>query len=162
LIVLHAAVSAQRAIDEPDAPQSRDQLRIALDGLGQALAAIAERQPVADDRTPKEILNWLAATTEVPQTRLADLLGVSLRKLQRWLSAGDTAQPEGEELRRVRAIARIVNQLRFALTPGGTIDWFSWPRDDLQGKTPADLLHDPERLPDLVAIAGSMRAMYAG
>jgi hypothetical protein len=162
LIVLHSAISAQRAIDDPDSSEARDQLRLALDSLGQALAAIAEREAVADDRSPKDLLNWLAATTEVPQNRIAALLGVSLRRLQRWLSANESSQPEGEELRRVRALARIVNQLRFVLTPAGTVDWFDWPRGDLEGQTPGQLLRDPARLPDLVAIAGSMRASYAG
>ena len=86
MIVLRSAVSAQRALEDPDSPAARDQLRVALESIRQSLAAIAEREPVSDERTPKEIVQWLAAHTEVPQARLADLLGVSARQLQRWLS----------------------------------------------------------------------------
>jgi uncharacterized protein (DUF2384 family) len=161
VIVLHSAVSAQRAIDEPTSPAARDQLRIALESLRQSLAAIAEREPVSDERSPKELVHWLAARTEVPQAKLADLLGVSARQLQRWLSPTEKAQPEGEEARKVRMVARIVNQLRFALTPAGTIDWFGWPRSDLGNRRPADLLDDPAHEPTLLMIASAMRSALA-
>src|ERR671918_542549 len=66
-----------------------------------------------------------------------------LRKFQRWASPREQAQPEGEDARRVRAVARIINQLRFSLTPVGAVEWFSWPRDDLDGRRPLDLLDEP-------------------
>src|SRR5581483_7728912 len=132
VIVLHSAVSAQRAVEDPDSPRARDQLRIALESIRQSLAAIAEREPVSDERTPKEIVRWLAGRTEVSQERLAGLIGVSSRQLQRWLSDAETAAPDGEEARRVRLLARVVNQLRFVLTPAGSVAWFDWPRRDLE------------------------------
>jgi hypothetical protein len=61
----------------------------------------------------------------------------------------------------VRLIARVVNQLRFVLTPAGSIDWFSWSRDDLDGQAPRGLLADPRQEPTLTAIAGSMRSTFA-
>jgi uncharacterized protein (DUF2384 family) len=161
VIVLHSALSAQRAIEEPASPAARDQLRIALESLRQSLAAIAEREPVSDERSPKELVHWLAARTEVPQTKLAELLGVSARQLQRWLSATEKAQPEGEEARKVRVVARVVNQLRFALTPAGTIDWFGWPRSDLDRRRPVDLLGDPAEEPTLLTLASAMRSTLA-
>jgi hypothetical protein len=159
--LLHSTLSAQRAVGRPDDTAARDQLRIALESIRQSLAAIAERQPVSDERTPKEVVQWLAERTEVPQARLADLLGVSARQLQRWISAGETAQPEGDDARKVRLVARIVNQLRFVLTPAGTVEWFSWPRSDLDDGRPLDLLGDPAAEPQLTALAGAMRGMSA-
>src|SRR6266849_1044162 len=50
VIVLHSAVSAQRALEDPDSPAARDQLRVALESIRQSLAAIAEREPVSDER----------------------------------------------------------------------------------------------------------------
>jgi len=161
VIVLHSAVSAQRAVEDPDLPAARDQLRIALEAIRQSLAAIAEREPVSDERTPKQIVQWLAMRTEVSQSTLADLLGVSARQLQRWLSEAEAAQPEGEDARKVRVIARVVNQLRFVLTPAATIDWFSWPRSDLDQRRPLDLLDDPAQEPTLATIAGAMRSQLA-
>jgi hypothetical protein len=161
VIVLRSAVSAQRALEQPDSPAARDQLRVALESIRQSLAAIAEREPVSGERTPKEIVQWLAARTEVPQTRLAELLGVSARQLQRWLSTAQSSQPEGDDARRVRLVARIVNQLRFALTPAGTVEWFGWVRSDLGSRTPAELLDDPIEEPRLLMVAGAMRSTLA-
>jgi uncharacterized protein (DUF2384 family) len=158
VIVLHSAVSAQRALEECEAPAARDQLRIALESIRQSLAAIAEREPVSDERRPKQVVQWLAETTEVPQARLAELLGVSARQLQRWLSQVETAQPEGDDARRVRLVARIVNQLRFILTPAATLEWFTWPRSDLDSQRPLDLLDDPVQEPTLMMAASAMRS----
>jgi uncharacterized protein (DUF2384 family) len=160
LLIHRAVIQAEEAVRRSDEPEARDRLRIALEGLRQGFAAIAESEPIADERSPKDVVRWLAATAEVPQNRLAALLGVSLRQFQRWLSS-EGSQPEGDDARRVRAVARIVNQLRFALTPAGAIDWFGWPRDDLGGRKPADLLEQPQRFAELAAIAGSMRSTYA-
>src|SRR5437870_5625111 len=63
VIVLRSAVSAQLAIEAPESPAARDQLRVALESIRQSLAAIAEREPVSAERTPKEIVQWLAART---------------------------------------------------------------------------------------------------
>jgi DNA-binding transcriptional regulator YiaG len=161
VIVLRSAVSAQLALQEPDSPAARDQLRIALESIRQSLAAIAEREPVSGERTPKEIVQWLAARTEVSQSRLAELLGVSARQLQRWLSPAQTAQPEGDDARKVRLVARIVNQLRFALTPAGTVEWFGWKRSDLDSRRPSELLDDPIEEPRLLMVAGAMRSTLA-
>ena len=98
------------------------------------------------------------ATVEVPQRDLAALLGVDLRRFQRWISARERTQPEGEEARRIRALARLVGQLRHAFTPAGVVAWFDWPRPELGGATPRELLGDPVRLPDLLLAAGSTRS----
>jgi hypothetical protein len=36
--------------------------------------------------------------------------------------------------------------------------WFDWPRPELGGATPRELLGDPVRLPDLLLAAGSTRS----
>lgn len=162
VVVLRSAVSVQRALEDADAPAARDRMRIALDSIRQSLAAIAEREPMADERDPKEIVQWLAAHTEVSQARLARLIGVSARQLQRWLSPLEASRPEGSDARTVRVIARVVAQLRFALTPAGTIEWFDWRRSDLDGRRPRDLLDDPAGEPALWAAAAAMRSQLAG
>jgi hypothetical protein len=154
LLVHRAVLDAQAAVDE----EARDALRIALERLSHALAALGEAEEVGDARTPKELARWLAGAVEVPQRDLADLLGVDLRRFQRWISPRERTQPEGEEARRLRALARIVGQLRHAFTPAGVLAWFDWPRPELGGATPRELLADPVRLPDLVLAAGSMRS----
>ena len=124
LLVHRAVLDAQAAVEE----EARDALRIALERLSHALAALGEAEEVGDARTPKELARWLVAAVEVPQRDLADLLGVDLRRFQRWISARERTRPEGEEARRLRALARIVGQLRHAFTPAGVVAWFDWPR----------------------------------
>jgi hypothetical protein len=154
LLVHRAVLDAQAAVEA----EQRDALRIALERLSHALAALGEAEEVGDARSPKELARWLAATVEVPQRDLADLLGVDLRRFQRWISARERTRPEGEEARRLRALARLVGQLRHSFTSAGVVAWFDWPRADLGGATPRELLADPVRLPDLLLAAGSTRS----
>jgi hypothetical protein len=154
LLVHRAVLDAQAAVEE----ESRDALRIALERLSHALAALGEAEEVGEARTPKELARWLAASLEVPQRDLAELLGVDLRRFQRWISARERTRPEGEEARRLRALARVVGQLRHSFTAAGVIAWFDWPRPDLGGATPRELLGDAVRLPDLMLAAGSTRS----
>jgi hypothetical protein len=160
-LVLRATLSAQIALMEPASPDSRHRLRLALDSLAQAFSSIAEEQPVSDDRSGKELVAWLVTATEAPQAQIAGLIGVSPRQFQRWLSPAESASPEGNDLRRVRAIARIVNQLRFSLTPAGVVDWFSWRSPELGRKRPIDLLDKPAQLPRLIGLASDLRATTA-
>ena len=154
LLVHRAVLDAQAAVDAAD----RDGLRIALERLGHALAALGEAEEVGDARTPKELARWLVAAVDVPQRDLAALLGIDLRRLQRWISARERTQPEGEDARRLRAVARLVGQLRHAFTSAGVVAWFDWPRRELGGATPRERLDDPLALPDLLLAAGSFRS----
>jgi hypothetical protein len=154
LLVHRAVLDARAAVDGGE----RDALRIALERLGHALAALGEAEEVGDARTPKELARWLAAAVEVPQRDLADLLGVDLRRFQRWISPRERTQPEGDDARRLRALTRLVGQLRHAFTPAGVLAWFDWPQRELGGATPRQLLGDPVRLPDLLLAAGSTRS----
>jgi hypothetical protein len=154
LLVHRAVLDARAAVED----EARDALRIALERLSHALAALGEAEEVGDARTPKELARWLVGAVEVPQRDLADLLGVDLRRFQRWISARERTQPDGEEARRLRAVARLVGQLRHAFTPAGVLAWFDWPRRELGGATPRELLGDPVRLPDLLLVAGSTRS----
>jgi hypothetical protein len=154
LLVHRAVLDARAAVEE----EGRDALRIALERLSHALAALGEAEEVGDTRTPKELAQWLVAAVEVPQRDLAALLGVDLRRFQRWISPRERTQPDGEEARRLRAVARLAAQLRHAFTPAGVLAWFDWPRPELGGATPRALLADPLRLPELLLAAGSVRS----
>jgi hypothetical protein len=154
LLVHRAVLDAAAAADSGE----RDALRLALERLAHALAALGEAEEAGEGRSPKELARWLVAAVDAPQRDLAGLLGVDLRRLQRWLSARERTQPEGEEARRLRAVARLVGQLRHSFTGAGVLAWFEWPRPDLGGSSPRDLLADPMRLPDLMLAAGSTRS----
>lgn len=161
IAVQGAALRAQSALRETD-PDRRRHLRLALEQMRFLFARIADRQPVGEDQSSREIARWLEEKlASVPQQRKADLLGVGLRTYQRWVSERESAAPSGDDDRRLRVVARIVNQLRHSLTGPGVIEWFEYPRSDLGDTAPAALLDDPGRLEELLAAAAASRGNVA-
>jgi hypothetical protein len=77
------------------------------------------------------------------------------------VSERERAAPTGDDDRRLRVVARLVNQLRHSLTGPGVVDWFEHPRSDLGGARPVDLLDDPDRLEALLAAAAASRGNVA-
>jgi hypothetical protein len=156
-----AALRAQSALREDD-PRRRRQLRLALEQMRFLFARIAEREPIGEDRPAGEVARWLEQTLpSVSQSRKATLLGVSPRTYQRWVSEREATLPSGADERRLRVVARIVNQLRHSLTGPGVIEWFDYPRADLGGVSPATILDDPEQLEPLLAAAAASRGNVA-
>ena len=158
LLVHRALLEAQDASAVRNDPDARDRLRLALEALASALYSIAESEPTAESRSGKEIVRWLVDTIDVPQKDIASLLGIDLRKLQRWLSDATANRPEGDDARRVRTVAKIANQLRHGLTAPGVIAWFEWPSPELGGATPESLLAEPDQTPALLRAASNIRA----
>jgi hypothetical protein len=156
-----AALRAQSALREKD-PDRRHQLRLALEQMRFLFARIADREPIGEDRASHDIALWLdSMLVAVIQPRKAELLHVSPRTYQRWISDREPVQPSGDDDRRLRIVARIVNQLRHSLTGPGVVEWFEYPRADLQGATPSDVLDDPEKLQLLIAAAAASRGNIA-
>jgi hypothetical protein len=153
------ALRAQSALREDDPKRCR-QLRLALEQMRFLFARIAEREPIGEDRPANDVARWLETTLPaVSQQRKARLLHVSLRTYQRWVAG--TTKPSGDEERRLRVVARIVNQLRHSLTGPGVVEWFERSRADLDGVSPAGALEDPDRLELLLAAAAASRGNVA-
>jgi hypothetical protein len=154
-----AALRAQAALRQ-DEPKRRREVRLALEQLRFLFARIAERAPIGEDQPATDVARWLETTLpSVSQQRKAQLLRVSLRTYQRWVSA--TTTPSGDEERRLRVVARLVNQLRHSLTGPGVVEWFERPRPDLDGASPAEAVDDPDRLEPLLAAAAASRGNVA-
>ena len=159
--VQSAALRAQAALRSAD-PERRRQLRLALEQMRFLFARIADREPVGEDVPAGEVAHWLDRTLgSVSQPRKAALLGVSSRTYQRWISERDGAHPSAGDERRLRVVARLVNQLRHSLTGPGVIDWFEHPRADLDGRAPAAVLDDRVELQRLLAAAAASRGNLA-
>lgn len=156
-----ALIRALLLLDSGNAAIARKEMRTRLEQMRQVFRDIAEGGPLYEERSAKQIARWLAHCLETSQASLADLLGVSTRTLQRWISETDTAQPEGEDARRVRVVARIVNHLRHSLTGPGVVRWFDLPHPLLNGRRPIDLLDDPGAVEQLSALAASVRSHSA-
>jgi hypothetical protein len=156
-----AAIRAQSALRQDD-PDRRRQLRLALEQLRFLFARIADREPIGEDRAARDVALWLDATlASVSQPQKAELLDVSPRTYQRWVSKQALVHPSGKDERRLRIVARIVNQLRHSLTAPGVVDWFAHPRADLGGETPSGVLDDPDKLERLITAAAASRGNIA-
>jgi len=156
-----AALRAQACLREDD-PQRRRQLRLTLDQMRFLFARIAEREPIGEDQPAVEVARWLELTLpSVSQQQKADLLRVGARTYQRWISDRETTTPTGADERRLRIVARLVNQLRHSLTGPGVIEWFGHPRADLGGASPGEIVDDAERLEPLLAAAAASRGNVA-
>ncbi len=156
-----AVIAALRAFDSPDPGHARREVRIRLEQLRQVYRDLADARPIYEDRPAKALAQWLADTLDVPQSQLAELLGVSSRTFQRWVSESDAIEPRGDEARRVQVVANVVSHLRHALTGKGAIDWFQQEHPMAAGRRPVELLDDPTALPELTRLAASTRSQLA-
>lgn len=155
-----AALGAERALHE-DEPNRRRVLRLRLEQMRHVFRDLAGELEVSDQRSGKELARWLTETVDLPQQRLADLLGVEKRTFQRWISEKEPSSPAADDESRLRIVARLVNQLRHSLTPVGVIGWFERPRSELAGQAPRDLLSEPDALPRIQALAAGLRSSTA-
>ena len=162
LDVQRTAMRALRSLsDQEDPLLERRAVRLALEQLRFLFARIAEDAPTSEDRPAKDIARWLATQLGVPQRTLADLVGVHERTFQRWASESEPSEPSGDDARRLRTVAQLAAQLRFALTGPGVVTWFGRPQDELGGRTPADLLDEPAALLELRRAARAARGSHA-
>jgi uncharacterized protein (DUF2384 family) len=154
-----AAFRAEKALRHDDAAQRRRDVRVALEQFRHALRDITENQPYADDAPVRDVLARTAEVLAAPQKTLAELLGVSVRQLQRWL-AHEGTEPAADDAARIRAIGQVVNQLRHSFTGPGVVAWF-YREHPVLGRRPIELLDDPLCYPQLIGAATAARAMTA-
>jgi uncharacterized protein (DUF2384 family) len=156
-----ATIAARNALDSSDLAQERRRLRIALEQMRHALRDLAENQPVADERSAKEIARWMLDILGVSASRIAGVIGVGPRTFERWASETDATAPQDAAEARLRVAARLVNHLRHTLTGSGAVTWLERPRAELDGRSPAEALDDPEALARLTALASGLRSSGA-
>jgi hypothetical protein len=154
-----AAFRAEKALRHDNAADRRRDVRVALEQLRHALRDITEAQPYNDHAPVRDVLAHTADTLAAGQKTLADLLGVSVRQVQRWL-ADDGPEPAADDAARIRVIGQLVDQLRHALTGPGTVAWF-YRTHPVLGRRPIELLDDPLAYPRLRGAAQAVRAQTA-
>lgn len=152
-----AAFRAEKALRHDNAAKQRRDVRIALEQFRHALRDITENQPYGADTPVRDVLTRTADALAAPQKSLAELLGVSVRQLQRWLAA-DGPEPAADDAARIRVVGQVVNQLRHTFTGPGVIAWF-YREHPVLGRRPVDLLDDPLAYPRLLDAATAARAM---
>lgn len=147
-----AALLALQADRETDRVAA---VEVAIEALRDVLHDIAESAPVGDDRPGDELGLWLKEATGGSTAELAELLGVSKRTFERWLVR--SSEPRGDDAMRLRLAARIVNQLRHAMTGRGVLRWFGVAMPELGGRAPRELLAEPQAAATLTGIASQAR-----
>jgi uncharacterized protein (DUF2384 family) len=154
-----AAYGAEKALRHDNQDERRRDVRIALEQFRQALRDIVENRRYNDDVPIRDVLFRTAEVLAAPQKTLAELLGVSVRQLQRWL-AHDGSEPAADDAARIRAVGQVVNQLRHSFTGPGVVAWFD-RKHPLLKRRPIELLNDPLSYPKIVGAATAARAMTA-
>lgn len=155
-----ALIGALRALDldSADPAAARREMRNRLEQMRHVFRDITEGGPLYEERSAREIARWLAAVLDTSQSSLAELLGVSARTFQRWISETGPGDPQGEDARRVYVVAQIANHLRHALTGPGVVRWFERPHPQLDDRRPLDLLDDPQAADLLTTLAAGARS----
>jgi hypothetical protein len=161
LAVHRGALRALEATRHDDAEHRRIELRLGLQSARHAIRDLVGAAPIRDDVSTKEIVQWLDDVLEVPQATLAELLDISRRQLSRWLSPDDAVGPTGQDAYRVRAIARLIQHVRHALTAPGVVAWLTAKHEDLDGRTPLEAIDDPAALPLVSRLASRVRSHRA-
>jgi len=146
---------------ETSEDQARRDISLALEDVRDALYDLLEQSHVTDDRRFADIVKWLAETTEeVPRAELARVLSVDEKTLTRWLNEGRT--PGVANNFRVRAIAKLVNELRHTMTIPGLLLWLTRPKASLEGATPVEHLEGEDELSTVLELARQHRFQNAG
>lgn len=156
LVALLAGEKSLRAANEDD---RRSRVRIALEQVRQVLRDVSDEAPAAESADTAAVVRFIDDTLSVPQHDIAELLGVHVRTLQRWLKG--EAKPEGDDEARVRMVAKTLAHLRHMYTAPGVVRWFSRPHAALGGRPPIALLDDPVKASELVRVAAQSRSTVA-
>jgi hypothetical protein len=159
--VSDAIRTLEAAILEAPEDQSRQQISLKLENVRDALYDLMEQSHVADDQSFADIIQWLAETTdELPRAELARVLSVDEKTLTRWLDEGRS--PGVANNFRVRAIAKLVNELGHTMTTPGLMLWLSRPKASLGGATPVEHIEGEDELSDVLELARRRRFQTAG
>lgn len=153
--LLTAIIHALRSEETDD----RRELRVAVERIRQALRDLLDEHPVWRGG-PKHAAVWLRHQG-LTVSDLADLFGVSESSIRRWVSSEDNTEPTGEVADRVVVIAKIVNHLRHAMTPRGSIQWLRRPHPALDDRAPIDEIKDAESYRRLIHLASGARSFVA-
>lgn len=134
-----------------------DRALIEAEAVRHVVRDLLDEQPPAELReegaTIRMLEEWLPSLTV---GELSELTGVSVRQLQRRRRDGG-----GVTSARLQVVAWLVAILRHAWTDRGVLAWFSKPHPELDGKAPIELLDDPARERDLLALARAGRVQGA-
>lgn len=154
-------VGLRRAIDgDPDVRDARGEVELHTLMMRDVLQRIERRLLHDELDDPRAAADFVFAALErIPAGDLARLFAVSTKTVGAW-KAGRPVSRNGD---RAVVLAQLISYLRASLTPVGIVMWFDAERDQLDGRTPLELLDRsvPSAREPLVALARGARGQLA-
>lgn len=149
-------LQALNAIDEERPLDSVDAFLVHAEAVRHIVRDALDGQPDGNESSAKELLEGLAQRLPgVSKRQLGDLIGVGERQVQR-LAKDESRVPS----HRLQLVARLVALLWRAWTPAGVVAWFYRGRADLGGRSPIDVIDDPNYERALMLAARRGRAEH--
>lgn len=136
-----------RCVGDPeglDAAPQRSRIALALLAVVQSLEADAEGRQLWARPGSDRITDWLLDELQVTHGVLAGWLEVTPRTISRW--AGGEVAPSAGQQSRLRALARLVAQLRFVYPPRGVVQFLQRPMQRWGRRSLLQILDDEEAL----------------
>jgi transcriptional regulator with XRE-family HTH domain len=136
--LLESMVELRRLLEEdPEAQDPAGEVELVTMQTADIVRRIRRRllhQRLDDPRIAVDFI--LGTLRGIPVTELAALLGVSTKTVSAWRQGGAVRQRTA----RVVLIAQVLAHLRGSMTPRGMLMWFAAERDQLDGRSPRELL----------------------
>jgi transcriptional regulator with XRE-family HTH domain len=149
-------LQALNELDEKRPLDSVDTFLVHAESVRHIVRDALDGQPDGDESSGKELLEGLSQQLPgITRKQLGELIGVGERQIQRL--AKDEDRPPS---RRLQLVARLAALLARAWTPAGVVAWFYRQREDLDGRSPIDVLDDPDYERALMLAARRGRAQH--
>jgi hypothetical protein len=149
-------LEALNELDETRPLDSVDSFIVHAEAMRHIVRDALDGQPDGDESDAKDLLEGISKQLPgITRQELGDLIGVGERQVQR-LARDDGRNPS----RRLQLVARLVALLWRSWTPAGVVAWFYRKRGDLDGRSPIDVLEDPNYERALMLAARRGRAQH--
>ena len=152
---LHAIIPDEDS--KLDRPSDRDEVLLSFVEAADVIDRFAAGYSMWADTDPLTLLGWLRQELPVTQRSLASCLGVSIGSLQRWI--GHHASPSRSNVARIRALARLVNELRYVAYGRARVQWLTRENPILAGQAPIAVLSDESRIAQLTKYLQNIRSL---
>jgi|GEM_PF-5677354 hypothetical protein len=140
--------------NEKDPLATYDRVTLGLEGIREVLRDFREGPGIWASKGDNELIVWLVQSLPgIPQAQVASLLNVSPKTIYRWQGGGGSTEYHGQ----LRALAAVVAQLRFSMTPIGIISWLRQPQADK--RTPLEKLATPADVASVIRSAMELRGV---
>lgn len=144
-------------VHDPERPlDSYEQALLRLEAIRHVIRDALDQHLPGEHDARALIAGLEAALPRIGRRELGRLAGTSERSLQRILASRRAVEPS----RRLLLLARLVELLRRGWTPEGVVAWLERPRPALGGASALEVIDDPAREQDLLAVAHRGRAQH--